>query len=83
MEPLDALYRHEGHLIWDADGVTATRAANDLGATTRWDQITGARQVGVGPGYVQLLVTATNRRSSTAMTALPCWSTVTTTLSGW
>lgn len=57
MPPLDGHYHHRGATIsWDDAGVTLSRVDEQLTASAAWSDIDGVRQIGEGPGWVQILV---------------------------
>jgi hypothetical protein len=54
---LDGLYRHHDYtLIWDDVGVTISRPRQATTSHVGWNRVSGARQIGGSPGFIQLLV---------------------------
>lgn len=54
---LDGLYRHrDTSIVWDDVGVTISRPPQATTSHVSWHQVTGVRQIGKRPGFIQLLV---------------------------
>ena len=57
MTVLDGLYRHhDTSLLWDDVGITISRPPQATTSHVSWHQVTGVRQIGKRPGFIQLLV---------------------------
>jgi len=54
---LDGLYRHrDTSVVWDDVGITISRPPQATTSHVSWNQVTGVRQIGKRPGFIQLLV---------------------------
>ena len=57
MTSLDGPYRHhDTSVVWDDVGVTISRPRQATTSHVSWNQVTGVRQIGTRPGFIQLLV---------------------------